>query len=286
MKKNQLSTIMVISSEHKTETLQVNMWLVRHAKSLLISMGILILALVTGLVYITNQHMRSTNNSITLEAKFKDLENYSSAEAATKINELKKSEKTILELQEYLDQRGATKAPPKSKNDPSQPMGGAYRPISSEAPFSEQYNQRITSLLNIIHTTPIGVPHDGVLTSRFGNRANPFSGSGGENHPGLDFKATQGEAIRATADGEVVYASPMGGYGNLVRISHASGYDTLFGHMSKIEVTVGQKVHAGDEIGKVGSTGRSTGPHLHYEVRRDNIPLDPEQFLTLNMPSR
>ncbi len=284
MKKAKHSTIMVISNDQRTETMRVNSWLLHNMKPTFIALTTLATALAIGFAVFAIQSKKTAEENAALQVKIKDLESYNSAEAAAKINELKKTEKTVLQLEEYLDQRGANKPPPKSKADSlePQPMGGAYRPIAGEIPFTSRYNQHAQDLLEAIQNTPIGVPHDGYLTSRFGNRANPFSGQGAENHPGLDFKAQTGDPIHATADGEVVFAGVMNGYGNVVKIAHKSGYETLFAHMSAINTTLGQKVKAGDIIGKVGNTGRSTGPHLHYEVRLNNEPLDPEVFLTLN----
>ena len=284
MKKSKHSTIMVISNDQRTETMRVNNWLLHNMKPTIIALSLLAAALATGFTVFAIQSKKAIDENSALQAKIKELESYNSAEAAAKINELKKTEKTVLQLEEYLEQRGANKPQPKSKTDSleSQPMGGAYRPIAGEIPFTNRYNQHTQSLLEAIQNTPLGAPHDGHLTSRFGNRANPFSGQGAENHPGLDFKAQTGDPIHATANGEVVFAGVMNGYGNVVKIAHKSGYETLFAHMSAINTSLGQKVKAGDVIGKAGNTGRSTGPHLHYEVRLNNEPLDPESFLSFN----
>lgn len=278
---------MVISDNQRTETMRVNSWLLHNMKPTIIALSLTATALAVGFAVSIVQTKKTNEENVALQAKVKDLESYNSAEAAAKISELKKTEKTVIQLQEYLDQRGANNPPPKSKAEglEPQPVGGAYRPIAGEIPFTGRYNQHAQVLLEEIQNTPLGVPHDGYLTSRFGNRANPFSGRGAENHPGLDFKAQYGDPIHATANGEVVFAGVMGGYGNVVRIAHKSGYETLFAHMSSINASVGQHIQAGDVVGKVGSTGRSTGPHLHYEVRLNNEPLDPENFLSFNNTS-
>jgi murein DD-endopeptidase MepM/ murein hydrolase activator NlpD len=128
-------------------------------------------------------------------------------------------------------------------------------------------------------TVPSGFPVQGYLTDSFGGRYNPFGGGGTENHEGQDISAPYGSSIQATADGLVVYAAWRPGYGNVVVIYHGNGLTTRFGHMAQLGVEAGQRVRRGDEIGKVGSTGRSTGPHCHYEVRENNIPLDPMRFM-------
>jgi murein DD-endopeptidase MepM/ murein hydrolase activator NlpD len=89
-----------------------------------------------------------------------------------------------------------------------------------------------------------------------------------EFHPGIDFKGKRGDEVKCTASGKVVFAGWAGGYGNCIRIQHINDIQTVYGHLSKIKVKVGQQVNLGDEIGLVGSTGHSTGAHLHYEVRR------------------
>ena len=116
------------------------------------------------------------------------------------------------------------------------------------------------------------------LTSPFGYRLDPFLGRPAL-HPGVDLLQPYGAEIRATAAGRVAHAGPMGGYGNMVEIDHGFGLATRYGHMSEILVSEGQQVAQGDLLGRLGSTGRSTGPHLHYEVRVDGEPVDPERFM-------
>jgi murein DD-endopeptidase MepM/ murein hydrolase activator NlpD len=111
-----------------------------------------------------------------------------------------------------------------------------------------------------------------------GRRTDPITG-GDDFHHGLDISADAGSPIYATADGTVAMARREGAYGNLVTIDHGYGLETRYGHMSKFEVKTGAKVKRGDIIGRVGSTGRATGPHLHYEVRVNGRLLNPLQLL-------
>ncbi|HZS45736.1 MAG TPA: M23 family metallopeptidase [Blastocatellia bacterium] len=127
----------------------------------------------------------------------------------------------------------------------------------------------------MMSTTPKGFPVQGYLTDHFGLRR--FAGST-EFHPGLDIAVPSGTGVAATADGLVIYAAWRNGYGNAVVIDHGGGITTRYGHLSALEVTAGQQIHRGDVIGRAGSTGRSTGPHVHYEVRENNVPLDPMKF--------
>jgi len=127
---------------------------------------------------------------------------------------------------------------------------------------------------------PARVPITGKrqVTSGFGMRRDPFLGSMAM-HSGLDFRARQGEQVMATADGEVSFAGRAGGYGNMVEITHANGLVSRYAHLSAIAVREGEKLNAGHVIGRVGSTGRSTGPHLHYELKLNDKPINPRRFL-------
>lgn len=116
------------------------------------------------------------------------------------------------------------------------------------------------------------------LSSGFGVRPDPFLGRPAM-HTGLDFRSSSGDPVRVTADGVVESAGWNGGYGKMVEVDHGNGFSTRYGHLSQIDVKVGQKVHIGQTIGRVGSTGRSTGPHLHYETRIDGDAVDPQKFL-------
>jgi murein DD-endopeptidase MepM/ murein hydrolase activator NlpD len=122
-------------------------------------------------------------------------------------------------------------------------------------------------------------PVEGTLESGFGGRRNPFGGSSYENHEGQDIEAEMGTPVVAAASGTVTIACSQNGYGNVVYIDHGNGLSTRYGHLSHIEATVGQRIARGEILGRVGSTGRSTGPHLHYEVRINNQPVNPRAYL-------
>jgi murein DD-endopeptidase MepM/ murein hydrolase activator NlpD len=116
------------------------------------------------------------------------------------------------------------------------------------------------------------------FTSGFGVRSDPFLGRAAM-HTGLDFRAQMGDPVRVTANGKVVSAGWSGGYGRMVEVDHGNGLATRYGHLSEINVKLGQQVRIGEVIGEVGSTGRSTGPHLHYETRIEGEAVDPQKFL-------
>lgn len=131
---------------------------------------------------------------------------------------------------------------------------------------------------DLLLATPSIRPTNGWISSTFGMRESPFSGDA-RAHKGMDIAAYAGTPIRAPASGIVSYAAMDEGYGNLISVDHGHGIVTRFGHCSQIYVKVGQRVRRGDVIGAVGSTGRSTGPHLHYEVRLNGIPINPERYI-------
>jgi murein DD-endopeptidase MepM/ murein hydrolase activator NlpD len=127
--------------------------------------------------------------------------------------------------------------------------------------------------------TPSIWPVAGYLSSAYGPRRDPFTGSS-DFHSGLDISAPAGQPIQATADGTVLTASYEGNYGNLIEVDHGFGITTRYGHLSRYAVTKGQRVRRGDVIGYVGSTGRSTSPHLHYEVLVNGRLTNPLRLLT------
>lgn len=131
---------------------------------------------------------------------------------------------------------------------------------------------------SLINATPNIKPAKGWITSRFGRRLNPVTGRIAV-HAGLDIAAAPGSPVYAPADGVVTFASYDESYGKLVSIDHGYGVTTRFGHNSQIYVHVGQRVSKYDVIAAVGSTGRSTGPHVHYEVRINSTPVDPSTFI-------
>jgi len=133
-----------------------------------------------------------------------------------------------------------------------------------------------------LSTTPIGLPVEGQVSSNFGARSNPFNGRGSEHHNGMDIRSKYGTLVKSTADGKVIFAGYKGNFGNLVIIDHGKNFKTLYGHLSEILVKSGQEIKANTFIGKVGSTGRSTGPHLHYEIHKDGKIINPKNFLELN----
>ena len=141
--------------------------------------------------------------------------------------------------------------------------------------------------LFLMHSIPNGIPGESVrVNSHFGPRTHPTSGKS-SMHRGIDLKMPTGTPIYATADGivETAGTDTNGGFGKLIRIQHSFGFRTYYAHLSKIQVEVGQYVRKGEQIALSGNTGRSTGPHLHYEVRRLWTAMDPEPFMNWSLGS-
>jgi murein DD-endopeptidase MepM/ murein hydrolase activator NlpD len=140
--------------------------------------------------------------------------------------------------------------------------------------------------MNAMEAALAGVPTSmpaeiGLMSSGFGYRHDPFTGAGA-THSGLDFKGPLGTSIVAAADGVVSFAGWQGGYGNTIEITHAQGLVTRYAHLSGLSVPLGATVKRGSQVGRMGSTGRSTGSHLHFEVRLNGAAINPMKFLEAN----
>ena len=184
----------------------------------------------------------------------------------------------LQKINDYLRKRGLKAFSIKS-------IGGDGTVAESKLSENEKYSlydEYLTRLVNSVAFTPMGYPRLSSITSAFGYRSNPFDSESAELHPGIDFKGQKGDPVKTTADGKVIFTGRKGGYGNCIIVKHKNDFETLYGHLSHIDVKDGQEVSTGDVIGKVGSTGRSTGTHLHYEVRKNGKPINPVKFLTLN----
>lgn len=140
------------------------------------------------------------------------------------------------------------------------------------------YNSQINSLEETLNDLPLGKPYHGRITSDFGYRRNPFTGRGREFHSGIDLRGAIGDSIKTTGDGVVSFAGSNGGYGRCVIIDHNNNVQTLYAHLQGLLVEEGQQVSGGEIIGLLGNSGRSTGPHLHYEIKLNDIKINPKQF--------
>jgi len=170
---------------------------------------------------------------------------------------------------------------------PDIPLQSVHLEGISDVAFQNAYLKasavlnQMDELLGAMRHVPLTVPvsgHEFERTSGFGARVDPFTGHYAF-HPGVDFAGPWGALVHVTAPGTVVWAGNRGGYGNMVEIDHGLGIHTRYGHLSAILVQVGAKVSKGAPIGKLGSTGRSTGPHVHYEVWYDDVVRNPSRFI-------
>ena len=292
------STVLIVTPTH-TRSLEVDERVLRWLKPALLGLAATSVVLTAGLVAVGTHYLLARAESRAelaerrqeidgLRTQVEDLRNFTSTEINAKLAALKKSEQMISDLQAYLGARGVNVKPvsadaPKGRPNPA--AGGPAVPIARPVPFTGSFARDAGDLLLTLQSVPLGLPHTGALSSQYGGRPNPFTGRGNESHGGLDFKGSSGDPVRSTARGKVTQAGWYGGYGNAVTVSHAFGHSTLYAHLSSIDVAVGQQLQAGDMVGRVGSTGRSTGPHLHYEVQWRGQRLDPQTFLALDAPA-
>jgi len=156
--------------------------------------------------------------------------------------------------------------------------GGPF--IASKSLLSHSLINRADLYLQTINTLPLGLPTRGWPTSSFGNRIDPLNRQRAF-HTGMDFHSDQNGKVFATADGIVKEADWNGSYGRYVEIDHQNGYSTVYAHLSKLEVEAGSHVRRGQVVGYVGSSGRSTGPHLHYELRYHGSPINPAKYANI-----
>jgi murein DD-endopeptidase MepM/ murein hydrolase activator NlpD len=196
--------------------------------------------------------------------------------------------KRNVELTAILKTIGRAAPLPKSE---AVDAGGPYVPLAAAADPSQFKSSvdlvsaeiaRYAAIRKFAAGLPLAVPvPDPQITSGFGTRIDPFLGTPAV-HTGIDYRAYEGQPIAATAPGTVIAAETgyNGGYGNMVDIDHGNGVVTRFGHLSAIDVRVGQVVAKGTIIGRAGSTGRATGPHLHYELRVNDEAIDPTGYIT------
>jgi murein DD-endopeptidase MepM/ murein hydrolase activator NlpD len=148
--------------------------------------------------------------------------------------------------------------------------------MESQLTLLQELAQKKASIRRI---TPTIWPVKGHVTSPFGSRTDPFKEEATEVHLGMDISALFGTQVHAPADGTIIYAQRKAAYGNLIIIDHGNGLTSRLGHLSRFNVKVGQHVRKNDTVGYVGTTGRSTAPHLHYEVRMNDRPVNPKNYL-------
>ncbi len=244
------------------------------------------------------------------EAQKQELAEYKQTKSAQEqqIKELQqmaeKNQKQLAYISKLEDQvrsqmaKNGTQLPPKSEASAYAGKGGASLGEASEINvmleqeknIQRQASAKAADLQNLLDAienenyrrdvTPSQWPTDGgYVSSSYGGRANPFSGYGSDWHPGIDIAVDYGTPVYASAAGYVQQAGWYGGYGRYIRLSHDFGYETAYGHMSRLAVSAGSFVKKGQVIGYVGSTGYSTGPHLHFEIIRNGEQVNPASLM-------
>ncbi len=163
-------------------------------------------------------------------------------------------------------------------SDIQQRIDEVRRQIDLRRESQEEIQGILNDQRSLLAAKPVGWPVKGWLTSSFGMRRDPFNGRR-KMHEGLDIAARTGTSVVATADGIVSSVKTEPGYGKVVIVDHGYGYRTIYGHNSRYYVNVGQRVRRGERIAAVGNTGRSTGSHVHYEIRLNGVPVNPHKYL-------
>ncbi len=257
--------------------MQVSSSLIVNWKKYVALVFLFIISLVAALVYLTKSNMQHEKLQMALLQKLSSMHSAIVKVDTTAIREkFTRIDKDLSTITGYLKARGIKTAITSGQG------GVADNDILSTEEISDFYDRYLDRVIYNLSYTPLGLPFAGKITSRFGHRENPFGGASIETHKGLDIKGPAGAPVKSVAKGNVAFAGSRGGFGNCIILKHGNGFETLYGHLSKINVSLGQKIEIGQQIGSIGSTGRSTGPHLHYEVHRNGEKINPQSFLTLN----
>ena len=214
------------------------------------------------------------------------LDNVEQKQAATLTNLEERIDTRARRMQSVLADLGVRGGRPPAEGATGGPFVPLKPPQSGGSAFERQFYRihmaraQIDRYRQTLTAVPVRKPVTGEtdMSSPFGMRMDPFLGRPAI-HTGIDLRGDVGEPVRATATGKVTIAGREGGYGNMVEISHGNGLATRYGHLSEISVKIGQVVRIGEIVGRIGSTGRSTGPHLHYETRVNGEAVDPQKFL-------
>lgn len=276
-----ISTVIIVNkSQNSTRTLQVKTKHISRVKHYAWGIGAVVVLLSAAVIYLRYQNRQQEAEKQQLVAQLTKLKGTipaTAAKAKDANSYIQAIESKLQLINNYLKKRGL-------KGFSTKDVGGDDNASAAKLTDNEKYSLFDDYMGHLVHAmafTPLGYPHISSLTSVFGYRSDPFNSADAEFHPGIDFRGKRGDAAKCTANGKVVFAGWYGGYGKCVRVAHANNFETLYGHLSRITVKVGQEVSVGQKVGEVGSTGHSTGTHLHYEVRINGKPVNPVKYLTL-----
>ncbi|MGO3805376.1 MAG: M23 family metallopeptidase [Sphingobacterium sp.] len=282
MLKKKTSVLFVEPDGTSTKKIQVPTVVVTHWKKVMISSIILISAIVLTAIFAVRQYTSERYTTVygrqinDLKAQNRQLEK-DEFDSQTTAEEMKKSFNSIDSTLERINQKMKKRG---LKAIKMENVGG---PIEEESDdylieLSQFYKEQLIKLENRLEGMPLGTPHPGRITSPFGYRRNPFTNRGREMHSGVDLKGKTGDPVKSTAKGEVTFAGYQGNYGYVVMMKHSNGYETRYAHLVRTRVKKGEYVEAGEIVGLLGSTGRSTGPHLHYEVLVNSRKVNPAKY--------
>jgi murein DD-endopeptidase MepM/ murein hydrolase activator NlpD len=275
--KREKTTILFVNKNPQAfKPMQVSNGLILHWKKYIAATVFAFAGLIATIIYLVSlqneqlvKQMALSNRLHKMRTLFSQVDTSAMKEKFTKIDT------ELSNINGYLKARGIKPAV-------TVPEGGeADDDVISSDEISDFYVKYLDRVGYELSHTPLGMPYHGRITSTFGHRENPFGGSNVETHKGLDISGPLGSPVKAMAEGTVEFAGRRGGFGNCIMLKHANGFETLYGHLSQILVRVGEKIEIGQTIGKIGSTGRSTGPHLHYEIHKNGQQINPQSFLTL-----
>ena len=274
MDKNRLTILLVSSRGSGTKSLSVDY---KHIK---ITVGIVIGFILLSCISFAfsfnfynkvSAYAGEKKEALNLLVNQANLLNVMSSDKMVLQSRLVEIEEKLLDMQDLLDKKGINK---------ELSIGGEYIPDDKlSLSYMDFMEKDIDDLFQIMKSTPFGKPIKASVNSGFGHRKDPFTKKYAF-HSGLDFDATMRQPVVATADGVVDHSGWYKSYGKTIIIKHNNGYETLYGHLNSLKVKKGQKVTTGELIGSAGSTGRSTGPHLHYEIIKNGKKVNPREYLT------
>ena len=276
-RKEKTTVLLVNKNQQGIKPIQISTRLILNWKKYVGAVVLLFFTLIAGIAYLAHQAVRQVEMRAALSAKINNMhELFAEVDTVTIREKFNNIDKELTTINKYLETRGVK---PVFKDAHG---GEVDNDILSTVEISTFYEKYLKKINNSLSHIPLGMPFSGRITSSFGHRENPFGGYGVETHRGMDIKGPMGAKVKSMAKGNVIFSGVKGGYGNCVILEHGNGFQTLYGHLSKITVRKGQKVDIGQHIGNIGSTGRSTGPHLHYEVHQNGKRINPISFLTLD----
>lgn len=280
---NKKSAVRISIEGQSDKKIEIPTFFLKHWKNILVASLSVVMVLIGSLLYVTTQK-KAEDISSKYEAT---LDKVKEEKRQLKLSQ-SESEKTVEEAKKSFDKIDSTlesindKMKKRGLKTISIPHAGGpvENDISNIELLTDYYEDALKELDKKLSSIPLGVPHRGSISSPFGYRANPFTNRGREMHSGIDLKGRTGDLIKSTASGRVMFAGYDGQYGKVVKIKHANGYETRYAHLSRTLVKKGDRIEAGSNVGHLGSTGRSTGPHLHYEILKNNKKINPEKYFS------